>query len=67
VNVPGLGHAGAPFPVAVRSGGVVLSSAIHGRDPDTGQLPDTVEEQAAGVFANVRRTVEAAGGRPATS
>jgi len=65
VVVPGLGHAGAPFPVAVRYGDVVASSAIHGRDPDTGKLPDTVEGQAAGVFANVRRVVEAAGGTAA--
>jgi 4-hydroxy-4-methyl-2-oxoglutarate aldolase len=64
VNVPGLGHAGAPFPVAVRSGRLVLSSAIHGKDPETGELPDTIEAQAAGVFDNVRRTIEAAGGLP---
>jgi 4-hydroxy-4-methyl-2-oxoglutarate aldolase len=64
VNVPGLGHTGAPFPVAVRSGRLVLSSAIHGKDPETGNLPDTIEAQATGVFTNMRRTLEAAGGRP---
>lgn len=64
VVVSGLAHAGAPFPVAVRRGVVVASSAIHGRDPVTGVLPETVEGQAAGVFANIRRVIEAAGGRP---
>lgn len=64
IEVEGLGHAGAPFPVAVRSGSLVLTSAIHGRDPVTRVLADSVQEQAAMMFANVRRVIEAAGGTP---
>lgn len=65
IEVPGLGHSGQPFPVATRVGAVVASSALHGTDPETGELPDTVAGQVEGVFANVCRVVEAAGGTPA--
>ncbi|MFF4630067.1 RidA family protein [Streptomyces griseorubiginosus] len=61
IRVPGLHHGGAPFPLAVRVGDLLASSAVHGMDPATGEVPDTLEGQTAGVFANIRRILDAAG------
>jgi 2-iminobutanoate/2-iminopropanoate deaminase len=65
VAVPGLDHGASPFPIAIRRGPFVFSSAIPGRDPATGILPTSVEEQAATALANVERVVAAAGGSAA--
>lgn len=65
VVVEGLSHAGGAFPIAVRAGEFVYSSAIHGKDPITGELADSVEGQAAQVFANMRAVLKAAGASPA--
>lgn len=64
IDVPGLAHAGAPFPVAVRLGPLLVTSALHARDPHTGELPDTLHGQAVGVFANVRRVLDASDAGP---
>lgn len=61
IQIPGLHHGGAPFPLAVRVGNLLASSAVHGMDPATGHIPDTLEAQTAGVFANIRRILTAAG------
>lgn len=61
VAVPGLDHGTSPFPIATRVGPFILSSALSGRDPDTGSLGADVESQARTAFANIRRVVEAAG------
>jgi len=50
-----------PIPNAARIGQIVASGLIRGVDPVTHQFPDTLEEQCAHMFANVRHTVEAAG------
>ncbi len=64
VEVPGLHHGGLPIPVACVVGNLLASSGISPLDPATGGIPDAVEEQVELVFANVRRVLEAAGGRP---
>ncbi|MPY56050.1 RidA family protein [Streptomyces spongiae] len=61
IEIPGLHHGGAPFPLAVRLDNLLVSSAVHGMDPDTGKVPDSLEAQTAGVFANIRRILDAAG------
>jgi 2-iminobutanoate/2-iminopropanoate deaminase len=61
IEIPGLHHAGAPFPLAVQVGNLLASSAVHGMDPATGKVPETLEAQTAGVFANIRRILDAAG------
>lgn len=61
IEVPGVHHGGAPFPLAVRIDNLLVSSAVHGMDPDTGKVPDNLEAQTAGVFANVRRILDVAG------
>jgi 2-iminobutanoate/2-iminopropanoate deaminase len=64
IEVPGLHHGGLPIPVASVVGNVLASSGISPLDPATGGIPDAVEDQVELVFANVRRVLEAAGGRP---
>ena len=63
IHVEGLGHK-HPIPVASRVGNIVASSVISGVDPQTGKIPDTLEEQAETAFANMRRIIEAAGASP---
>lgn len=57
----GAGHA-APIPSGSKIGSIVFSSAIGPRDPDLGRIPEDADAQAAAVFKNVRRFMEAAGG-----
>ncbi|WP_340384463.1 RidA family protein [Streptomyces sp. SS7] len=64
IEIPGVHHGGAPFPLAVVVGDLLVSSAVHGMDPDTGKVPETLEAQTAGVFANIRRILAAAGAGP---
>ena len=61
IHVPGVGHK-APIPAAVRIGNLVFSSAIGGRDPETGQYPDRPEEQAKHAFRTMAALVRSAGG-----
>ena len=51
-----------PIPNASRVGNVVMSSVIGGTKPSTRELPASLEEQVANVFAHIRHDVEAAGG-----
>jgi|SRR5215471_21814930 len=64
INVAGFGHQN-PIPVASRIGNLLMSSVISGRDPVSGTLPASIEDQCAEMFRVVRRIVEAAGGTPA--
>lgn len=61
IEIEGFGHSN-PIPSASIVGGVLMSSIIGGRDPVTGKLPPTLEEQLANLFLFARRIVEAAGG-----
>src|SRR5437763_15895614 len=51
-----------PIPNASRVGNVVMSSVIGGTKPGTRELPASLEEQVANVFAYIKHDVEAAGG-----
>jgi len=64
INVAGFGHQN-PIPVASRIGNLLMSSVISGRDPVSGTLPASLEDQCAEMFRVVRRIVDAAGGTPA--
>jgi 2-iminobutanoate/2-iminopropanoate deaminase len=63
LHLEGLQH-GAPIPSGAVVGNLVFSSAISGRDPRTGVAPADPDEQAALMFANLRRFMAAAGGSP---
>lgn len=64
IHVPGLHHGGLPIPVASVVGNVLASGGISPLDPDTGSVPEDTETQVELVFANLRRVLDAAGGRP---
>jgi enamine deaminase RidA (YjgF/YER057c/UK114 family) len=63
VEIPGLSH-GAPIPMGVKIGGMVFSSAISGRDPESGELPDDPDRQAEQLFRNLSTFMKNAGGTP---
>lgn len=65
IEVPGLHHGGLPIPQACVVGNLLASSGISPLDPETGTIPDSAEDQVELVFANLRRVLEAAGGRTA--
>jgi enamine deaminase RidA (YjgF/YER057c/UK114 family) len=64
IDIEGYRHAN-PIPAACRIGNVLMSGVISGRDPTSGQLPPSIEEQCANMFRHVQRIVEAAGGSTA--
>lgn len=63
VEIPGLSH-DAPIPMGAKIGGFVFSSAISGRDPETGALPDDPDLQAELLFRNIRTFMKNVGGTP---
>jgi enamine deaminase RidA (YjgF/YER057c/UK114 family) len=64
IEVPGLHHGGLPIPAASVVGNVLVSGGIPPLDPETGSIPESTADQVETAFANVRRVLEAAGGRP---
>ncbi|MER7796783.1 Rid family hydrolase [Microbacterium sp. NPDC096154] len=61
VELSGFGHAN-PIPAASRKGPFVFSGAFTGRHPATRELPATLDEQVANVFAHVRALMAEVGG-----
>lgn len=61
IELEGFGHAN-PVPVASRIGPFLASGVLTGRDPETREMPATLDEQLANVFAHVRGLLAAAGG-----
>jgi 2-iminobutanoate/2-iminopropanoate deaminase len=64
INIQGYGHMN-PIPAASRIGNLLMSSVITGRDPVSGSMPASIEEQCAHMFRRVQDIVEAAGGTSA--
>jgi 2-iminobutanoate/2-iminopropanoate deaminase len=61
IDMPGFSHAN-PIPAASRIGPFMFSGALTGRDPETGQMPRSLDEQCANVFLHVGALMAAAGG-----
>ena len=61
VHVEGFSHVN-PIPVASRVGQVLMSGVITGRDPASGSMPASIDEQCKNMFTHVRNVVTAAGG-----
>lgn len=60
VEIPGFSHAN-PVPVASRIGPFLFTGVLTGRNPETKEMPPSLDEQCANVFTHVRDVVEAAG------
>ena len=60
IEVPGASHK-APVPAAARVANVLCTSAVSGKDPASGALPEDAQAQAANAFANLRAVLEAGG------
>ena len=51
-----------PIPVAVKIGNMVYTSAIIGSDPETGVVPDDVDQEIRNLFYYLEEIMKAAGG-----
>jgi 4-hydroxy-4-methyl-2-oxoglutarate aldolase len=65
IDVEGLAHGHLPIPAASRVGRVLATGGVRGVDPETGIMPANIEAQAMNMFANLKRVIEAGGGRTA--
>ncbi|MEP6961827.1 MAG: RidA family protein [Acidobacteriota bacterium] len=62
IEIPGIPHTN-PIPSASKIGPFLASGSIFGKDPaNNGAFVEGPEAQAAMMFANVKRLMEAAGG-----
>ncbi|MED3729248.1 RidA family protein [Priestia filamentosa] len=61
LHVKGSNHQN-PIPTAVKIGNMVYTSAIIGSDPETGKMPESIEEEVANLFHYMREIMELAGG-----
>jgi len=59
-HVPPMIHQN-PIPTAARTGNMLFTSVISGRDPDTGKVPDSPAEQAVNAFKILRMILDKAG------
>lgn len=60
VEISAFSHAN-PVPAASRIGPFLFTGVLTGRDPETKEMPPSLDEQCAHVFGHVRDVVEAAG------
>jgi enamine deaminase RidA (YjgF/YER057c/UK114 family) len=60
INLKGLEHPEGS-PNACKIGPLLVSGAIYGKDPETGKMPDSVDEQARNAFLNMKRILAVAG------
>jgi 2-iminobutanoate/2-iminopropanoate deaminase len=63
LHIKGMEH-GAPIPNGVVIGNMIFSSAISGKDANSGVLSKDPDAQADAMFRNLRLFMEAAGGTP---
>src|ERR1041385_5685149 len=63
IEMHGLAH-GAPIPNGAKIGNMVFSSAISGKNTETGKVPENPDEQAEVLFRNIHKFMELAGGTP---
>ena len=60
IDIPGASHK-APLPMACKVGPMLATSAIGGKDPATGELPEGVDAQVANAFRNLELVLSEAG------
>ena len=60
LEVEGLGH-GVPIPMGCRVGPILATSAVGGKDPVSGKLPEDMDTQTAQAFRNLGAVLAAGG------
>ncbi|WP_312168539.1 RidA family protein [Microbacterium sp.] len=63
MDLQGFTHAN-PVPAASRIGPFLASGALTGRDPVSGEMPPSLDEQCVNAFVHVRELMAAAGSSP---
>ena len=61
IHIEGMEH-GAPIPNGVAMGNMIFSSAISGKDAQSGVLSTEPDEQAEAMFRNLQLFMQKAGG-----
>ena len=61
-EIPPVKH-NAPIPMAARAGNILYTSGVMGADPQTGQIPPAVEEQARNCFRTLATVLAKAGAK----
>jgi|HigsolmetaAR201D_1030396.scaffolds.fasta_scaffold11071_4 2-iminobutanoate/2-iminopropanoate deaminase len=51
-----------PLPMAAKVGPLLVTSAVSGRDPDTGEVPQDPGDEVATLFRNLEAILERGGG-----
>lgn len=64
INPDGVPHHQNPIPAAAIHNGVLMTSAIMGKDPATGEFPADKADQVALAFRHLERILESAGATP---
>lgn len=59
--IEGFGHTN-PVPVAAQIGQLLVSGVITGRNPNSREMPESLDEQVVNVFTHVRALLAEAGG-----
>ncbi len=62
IDIPGFAHKN-PIPAASLKGNILMSGAIFGLDPATGEPPQSLSEQVMFMFQHVDAIMREAGGR----
>ena len=62
IEIPPVRHGQNPIPFASKVGNMLFTGGIMGADPDTGQVPESVDDQVANCFKLLKKTLEKAGG-----
>lgn len=60
IDIPPVMHSN-PIPMASRVGNVLFSSGISGRDAATGLTAESIDEQCACCFRNLKKVLDLAG------
>lgn len=61
IEISGSSHKN-PIPTAVKVNNMVFTSAVMGTHPETGKIPETIEEETDLLFNYLEEIVEKAGG-----
>ena len=62
IDLPDLEYTNNPLPLAVTIGNMVYTSRIRGRDPETGKIATTMEQEVDLIFDSLREILARAGG-----